>query len=285
MEPIGLLSRREKEVVSLLLQGKRNKQIALALGVSERTVEFHLKNIYTKWQVSSRVEFILKLGKITGNDTENLWEPTVDIVDKNVDNGKQPIPQNKWVQSLKQTVFIIQKEFAMAKKILLEDVGNFLRRHWLVFTLLLLLTVSFMIRYLIIDFGLYFWLSYSLLGLFLGIGSISFGLSWSGIVDRKISFRPLPIVLTVLLPIVVAIVDCIFRYTVAKIMGPVSITIAGISNKIMWIVPPDGNSYLYTEHLVMTDNLWLMATLCIVLLFLIGVLSSKWLKRKDLVSA
>lgn len=38
----AVLSRREKDVVDLLLQGKSNKQIALALGVSERTVEFHL---------------------------------------------------------------------------------------------------------------------------------------------------------------------------------------------------------------------------------------------------
>ena len=42
MEQIRLLSRREKEVVTLLLQGKSNKQIALSLGVSERTIEFHL---------------------------------------------------------------------------------------------------------------------------------------------------------------------------------------------------------------------------------------------------
>jgi len=70
MEQIRLLSRREKEVVTLLLQGKSNKQIALSLGVSERTVEFHLKNIYAKLQVNSRVELILQLGKATGDITE-----------------------------------------------------------------------------------------------------------------------------------------------------------------------------------------------------------------------
>jgi DNA-binding NarL/FixJ family response regulator len=35
------LSRREWEVAELLLQGKSNKLIALSLGISERTVEFH----------------------------------------------------------------------------------------------------------------------------------------------------------------------------------------------------------------------------------------------------
>jgi DNA-binding NarL/FixJ family response regulator len=55
------LSKREKEVIELLLKGKSNKQIALSLDISVHTVEFHFKNIYTKLQVSSRIELILKL--------------------------------------------------------------------------------------------------------------------------------------------------------------------------------------------------------------------------------
>jgi FixJ family two-component response regulator len=35
------LSKREGEVLKLVLQGKGNKQIALALDISVRTVEFH----------------------------------------------------------------------------------------------------------------------------------------------------------------------------------------------------------------------------------------------------
>ncbi|PKN94783.1 MAG: hypothetical protein CVU44_02960 [Chloroflexi bacterium HGW-Chloroflexi-6] len=41
-------SEREKDVAKLLLQGKANKKIALELGISGRTVEFHLSNIYAK---------------------------------------------------------------------------------------------------------------------------------------------------------------------------------------------------------------------------------------------
>ena len=48
------LSNREWEVVELLLQGKSNKLIASSLSITERTVEFHLKNIYAKCEVSSR---------------------------------------------------------------------------------------------------------------------------------------------------------------------------------------------------------------------------------------
>jgi DNA-binding CsgD family transcriptional regulator len=35
-------SKREKQVIEYLIQGKSNKQIALALGISVRGVEFHL---------------------------------------------------------------------------------------------------------------------------------------------------------------------------------------------------------------------------------------------------
>jgi DNA-binding NarL/FixJ family response regulator len=49
----SLLSEREREVASLLLQGKGNKQIAAMLDVTIHTVEFHLSNIYTKLKESN----------------------------------------------------------------------------------------------------------------------------------------------------------------------------------------------------------------------------------------
>lgn len=73
MPQFDKLSTREQEVVKLLLQGKSNKLIAWSLGISDRTVEFHLKNIYAKFQVSSRVELILELGKVSGRlESKNL---------------------------------------------------------------------------------------------------------------------------------------------------------------------------------------------------------------------
>jgi DNA-binding CsgD family transcriptional regulator len=116
MEKIKPLSRREKEVIDLLLQGKGNKQIALSLGISERTVEFHLKNIYAKLQVNSRVELILKLGKATGGIAENPRESTVDNENDKVHNGKQPTDQSEWARSLENTFSTIKKEFAMTKE-------------------------------------------------------------------------------------------------------------------------------------------------------------------------
>ncbi len=59
------LSSREQQVAQLVLEGKSNKQIAALLHISLSTVEFHLKNIYARLQVSSRVELILKLREST----------------------------------------------------------------------------------------------------------------------------------------------------------------------------------------------------------------------------
>lgn len=50
------LTRREVEVLTLLIQGDTTKEIARKLFVSKRTVDFHLNNIYEKLQVSSRLQ-------------------------------------------------------------------------------------------------------------------------------------------------------------------------------------------------------------------------------------
>ena len=53
------LTEREKQVLALASQGLTNKGIAQSLNISSRTVEFHLKNIFTKLNVSSRITMIL----------------------------------------------------------------------------------------------------------------------------------------------------------------------------------------------------------------------------------
>jgi two-component system nitrate/nitrite response regulator NarL len=50
------LTRREQETLSLLVQGKTNQAIAVDLKISEKTVEKHIKAIYDKLNVNSRVE-------------------------------------------------------------------------------------------------------------------------------------------------------------------------------------------------------------------------------------
>ncbi len=84
------LSEREQDVVRELLLGKSNKQIAQALGISARTVEFHLKNIYAKSRVGSRVELILRLGRTPGETrTPDLGTSRVDLETEAVQDGVQ----------------------------------------------------------------------------------------------------------------------------------------------------------------------------------------------------
>ncbi len=52
------LTNRESQVLHLLAQGLANKQIAFSLGVSERTVKFHISSIFTKLGVASRTEAV-----------------------------------------------------------------------------------------------------------------------------------------------------------------------------------------------------------------------------------
>jgi DNA-binding NarL/FixJ family response regulator len=54
------LTTREMEVLRLLARGMRNKEMAARLFVSERTVNFHLANIYQKLNVSGRTEALSK---------------------------------------------------------------------------------------------------------------------------------------------------------------------------------------------------------------------------------
>jgi DNA-binding NarL/FixJ family response regulator len=48
------LTPRELQVLRLVAAGKSNREIALALVISERTVDRHVSNIFTKLSVSSR---------------------------------------------------------------------------------------------------------------------------------------------------------------------------------------------------------------------------------------
>ncbi len=50
------LTRREQETLNLLVEGKTNQAIAAELRISEKTVEKHIKAIFEKLNVSSRVE-------------------------------------------------------------------------------------------------------------------------------------------------------------------------------------------------------------------------------------
>jgi DNA-binding NarL/FixJ family response regulator len=50
------LSKRERQIAELVLQGLRYKDIAASLHISGHTVRNHLRNVFTKLRITSRVE-------------------------------------------------------------------------------------------------------------------------------------------------------------------------------------------------------------------------------------
>lgn len=82
-------SEREQQVIQQLIQGRSNKQIALALGVSVRAVESHLSKIYSKLGVSSRTEAALQLSRVQLRESTGggARESTVSEIEESDDNG------------------------------------------------------------------------------------------------------------------------------------------------------------------------------------------------------
>lgn len=64
-ENADMLSRREHEILALLVDGLTNFQISARLGLSENTVKYYLKAIYQKLDVNSRGGAIAKY--VAGN--------------------------------------------------------------------------------------------------------------------------------------------------------------------------------------------------------------------------
>jgi DNA-binding NarL/FixJ family response regulator len=56
---IASLTRRQREVIQLICEGMKKKQIAERLFISYTTVRHHLSSIYTKLDVSDRLELVI----------------------------------------------------------------------------------------------------------------------------------------------------------------------------------------------------------------------------------
>jgi len=56
---IGSLTERERQVIALIAEGLKNKQIGERLFISETTVTHHLSSIFSKLEVSDRLELVI----------------------------------------------------------------------------------------------------------------------------------------------------------------------------------------------------------------------------------
>jgi two-component system nitrate/nitrite response regulator NarL len=59
VRPADTLTRRERAIISCLVQGLRNRDIGKQLNITEQTVKNHLRSIYDKVGVSDRLELAL----------------------------------------------------------------------------------------------------------------------------------------------------------------------------------------------------------------------------------
>lgn len=68
VETLSRLTEREREILKLLFEGRCSSEVATAMSVSKRTVDFHLAKAYVKLGVSNRSQAFkraVELGIIT----------------------------------------------------------------------------------------------------------------------------------------------------------------------------------------------------------------------------
>jgi DNA-binding CsgD family transcriptional regulator len=65
------LSPRQREIVDLVAEGRTSKEIAVALGISESTVNWHLANAFERLGASSRAEAVALAIRANGAERAN----------------------------------------------------------------------------------------------------------------------------------------------------------------------------------------------------------------------
>ncbi len=278
---VALLSRRERDVVNLLLQGKSNKQIALSLGISERTVEFHLNNIYAKLHVASRVELVLKLGEGKGGNLGNPVESTVEIGSEGDDNGNKPT-QMTASQAWRNLVSLIKKEVAITMKISFEDIENFLQKYPDILAIAVFLTASLTIRYVVFGIGLYIGASYLLLELLLIFAAVRFGELLNGTWN---SHRVPTILFAGILPLFVLVFDQLCLNTILRYTGAASVLLPHLCTTAEWLISPDGTTYLSTQLSIKSDLFWFAIVGEMLVVFLLSRVLGKHSGKSNLAPA
>ena len=81
------LSPRQREILGLVAEGRTSKEIAVALGISESTVNWHLANVFERLGASSRAEAVALA--MRPNGTEPAPAPTVIV-------RPEPAPRLAW---------------------------------------------------------------------------------------------------------------------------------------------------------------------------------------------
>jgi len=97
---LSLLSRREREVVAFLVEGRTNREIAETLGISQHTVKNYLFKIFEKVGMSNRVELVFNLlsngaspyhAKVVGKDEKSASKTVSQVQSSLGSAGRSPV--------------------------------------------------------------------------------------------------------------------------------------------------------------------------------------------------
>lgn len=105
-----MLSNAETQVAEYLKHGLSNKEIAEKLFVCEKTIKFHLTNIYKKQGVNSRMEFIAR-----NNGTHQAKELILDTYVKPLEQGARALQSYQKTQEDK--ILFIDEKFKVGHTI------------------------------------------------------------------------------------------------------------------------------------------------------------------------
>jgi len=65
LSQLGHLTKRERDVLSGILEGRSNKEIARDYGISERTVKEHVGTLLQKFDAKDRINLLLRVGEFS----------------------------------------------------------------------------------------------------------------------------------------------------------------------------------------------------------------------------
>jgi len=72
----NFLTPREAQVAHQVVRGKTNKEMASLLSVKEKTIKFHLTNLFRKLEVKSKTALIQKFGGPNVSASQDSQRPT-----------------------------------------------------------------------------------------------------------------------------------------------------------------------------------------------------------------
>jgi len=69
---VSWLSNRQREILTLVTKGLRNREIGLQLGLSEGGVKYHINRLFVLFGVTNRTELV---GQLRGQDSPEMSAP------------------------------------------------------------------------------------------------------------------------------------------------------------------------------------------------------------------